>query len=312
MTKQRGIIFCPEFEDLNGDVYIPHVQIRKEQIQFFCLYWDYIIQPVTAQLPRWKRTTDELMLEEASILIKDYQDYPTEGQQTFVKEYAYSLKSDGAHNWVKSFIEYQNQALNKAQREQPNVIWTPQQSYRRFLSTPEISSDVYCIQMELHKKLPVPSQGSSAKEIVAFKHDNSHLFRELKHSIDRLAHFVSQANEASEFSLDLATTDLEKAIEEIKGKSRQRFGSLVQFEGIKINLGSNNLASNLDSVIKGATIAGSTSLSPLNAILGGALGALASFISLTPVKSKKLYCIPEAQLELSYLTKGYQSGLLKK
>ena len=64
MSKERGIVFCPHFEESEGDLHIPHVQIRDEQMQFFCLYWDYIVQPVSAQLPRWKKSTNDIVLSQ--------------------------------------------------------------------------------------------------------------------------------------------------------------------------------------------------------------------------------------------------------
>ncbi|MDO6708736.1 hypothetical protein [Photobacterium sp. 1_MG-2023] len=310
MTKERGIVFCPEFEDLNGDIYIPHVQLRKKQIQFFCLYWDYVIQPVSAALPMWKRTKDEIILEDAGILFKDIQELPDDCKQFFVEEHAYSLRSDHDINWADNFVNYQETSLKRALREKPDVLWTPQQSYRKFLANPESSTDTHCVQMELHNKLPVPAHNASIKKIVRFKSDNSHLFSELKSSIDKLTHYVSQAGEANQYSIELATNDLEKITAEIKGKSRHRFGNLIRFEGIKLNIGSNNLSSVLGNAAKGAICFAAISESLPTTILGAALGGCSSLITLEPKISKRLNCLPESQLEMSYLTQAYNSKIL--
>lgn len=311
MSKERGIVFCPHVEEVNGNVLIPHVQIRGDQMEFFCLYWDYIIQPVSAQLPKWKPSTNEELLEDHGILIKHYQPMPEGVRQLYVKEEAYSLQSDGAKNWAATFLEFQSNSLEEAQKERSNVIWTPQQSTRRFNSSNERSIDAHCIQLQLHNKLPVPSANNNIRKIVAFKHDNSDLFNEFKQSIDNLTHFVAQAGDAREYSLNLAVADLEKVTKEIDSASKQRFGKLITFEDIKINVGSASLSTVLGNFIKGGaltSIAGEPD--PLSAMFGGIMYSATSFIKLEPTTAKRLKCIPEEQIELGYLTKAKSENII--
>ncbi|WP_411992152.1 DUF6236 family protein [Agarivorans sp. DSG3-1] len=309
MSKQRGIVFCPHFEENDGDVYIPHVQIRDDQMQFFCLYWDYIIQPVSAQLPRWKKSTNEKVLESSGILINDYQDLPEDARKLEVKENAYSLKSEGAKEWAPKFLEFQASSLEKAQKEQPDVIWTPQQSTREFFSANDKAFDAHCIQLKLHSKLPVPSGNATIRKIVTFKHENQDLFNELKRSIDNFTHFVAQAGDANEYSLNLAEDDIEKITREISSASKQRFGKLVKFEDFKINIGSANLTTVLGNFVKGSTLS-SVSGDPVLAMFGGLANSATSFIKLEPTIAKRLKCIPDDQIELGYLTKAKNEHIL--
>lgn len=116
--KKRGIIFCPHFEINNNGTYIPSVQIRPHQLRFFCLYWDHIVQPVSAQLPQWKKSLDEIILEDADILIKLHENISVQAHEKqhktsnlFVNENAYSLKVDNNKNWISHFLEHQENAL---------------------------------------------------------------------------------------------------------------------------------------------------------------------------------------------------------
>lgn len=308
MNKQRGIIYCPYFKESYGDVYIPHVQIHNAELQFFCLYWDFIIQPVSEQLPLWKRSTNEIVLEDAGILIKDYQETSEKGPILSVEENAYSIKSEGAHEWVPKFMAFQSQSLEKAKTERPNVIWTPQQSLSKIETAPNLADNVHCIQINLHKKLPVPSDSATIKKIVKFKYENTELFNELKLYIDRLTHFVSQADTENEYSLNLAINDIEKITKEIEISSKQRFGKLVKFESVKINIGSSKLSSNF---FKGAAFSGLASSDPFISLIGGLGNSATSFINIEPKETKRLHCIPEGQIELGYVTRGFNQGILK-
>lgn len=311
MSKERGIIYCPHFKENSGDVYIPYVQIQDAQMQFFCLYWDFIIQPVSTQLPRWKKSTNEKVLEDAGILIKDYQETSEKTPELYVDENAYSIKSEGAHEWVPRFMEFQYQSLERAKIERPNVIWTPQQSLREMESVPNRADDVHCIQLKLHEKLPVPSGDATIKKIVKFKYENLDLFNEFKKSIDRLTHFVSLAGAENEYSLNLAIDDLDKSTKEIEKASKQRFGKLVKFENVKINIGSAKLSSLLGAFFKGAALSGGASSDPFIALIGGLGNATTNFMTVEPKKAKRLHCIPEEQIELGYLTQGFNDGILK-
>lgn len=308
MSRKRGIVFCPHFENLGGDAYIPHVQLRKEQMQSFCLYWDYIVQPVSAQLPRWKRSVDEIVLEDAGILLKEYQDLPFAGN-IYTKGSAYSLKSEGAKNWVDTFLDFQAQSLKKKSIAQPDVIWVPQQSYREFIARTKDAIDEHCVQVALYNKLPVPAENISLKKIVAFKTEHSDLLSEFRNSMDLVTLQVSLPTGFSETALNLAVSDLEKVTNEIVASSRSRFGRSIKFTDLKVNIGSQSVATLLSEFVKGATLSGSASLNPLAAIFGGLACSATSMVQLEPVKSKKLKVIPEEQVEFSYLTEAFSKGV---
>ncbi|HEA3086339.1 TPA: hypothetical protein RVR55_002951 [Aeromonas dhakensis] len=193
--KKRGVIFCPHFEINDDGAYIPSVQIRPHQLRFFCLYWDHIVQPVSAQLPQWKRSQDEIVLEEAGILIKLHENISVIADSTqsktsslCVNENAYSLKVEHDKYWIEHFIKNQNNAVINLKKNRSDVLWTPQQSYRHFISNPQISRDVDCLHIQLHNVLPVPSNNISLKKIVNFKYEKSHLFSEFKLLMDILTH----------------------------------------------------------------------------------------------------------------------------
>ena len=150
MSKKRGIVFCPHFKIVSDGVYIPHVQMSKKQIRFFCLYWDYIIQPVRADIPRWKRSLDEIVLEEAGILTKDYENIPEGVQESFVKENAYSIKTEGDnHKWLEVFLNNQYKALKRAQNIRHEVLWTPQQSFKVIMANPGQAFDIDALCVNL-------------------------------------------------------------------------------------------------------------------------------------------------------------------
>ncbi|EKK7179025.1 DUF6236 family protein [Vibrio sp. 378] len=310
MSRKRGIVFCPHFENLDGDAYIPHVQLRKEQMQNFCLYWDYIVQPISGQLPRWKRTVDELVLEEAGILLKDYQDTPF-SRNLFTKESTYSLKSEGAKNWVNTFLDFQAQSLKKSAVNKPDVIWVPQQSYREFVARTTDAIDEHCVQVALYNKLPVPAENISLKKIVAFKYDHSDMLNEFRNAMDQVTLQVSLPSGFSETALNLAISDLEKVTNEITALSRSRFGRSIKFTDLRVNIGSQSLATLFSEFVKGASLSGSASLSPLVAIFGGLACSAASMVQLKPIKSKKLKVIPAEQLEFSYLTEAITKGIAR-
>ncbi len=311
MSRKRGIIFCPHFENIDGDAYIPHVQLRKEQLQSFCLYWDYIVQPVSAELPRWKRRVDEIVLEDAGILLKDYQDLPL-ARYIYTEESAYSLKSDGAKNWVDTFLDFQAQSLKKNSINQPDVIWVPQQSYREFIAKKKDAIDEHCVQVALYNKLPIPAENISLKKIVAFKSEHSDVLSEFRNSMDLVTLQVSLPTGFSEIALNLAISDLEKIINEITALSRSRFGRSIKFTDLKINIGSQNVTTLLSEFVKGASLSGGISLNPLTAIFGGLACSAASMVQLKPIKSKKLKVIPEEQVEFSYLTEAFVRGVTQR
>ncbi|PSV29283.1 DUF6236 family protein [Photobacterium sp. GB-72] len=315
MSQKRGVVFCPHFMNLSGDAYIPHVQLRKEQMQSFCLYWDYIVQPISAQLPLWKKSVDEIILEEAGILLKEYQDLPL-ARNIYTTESAYSLKSDGSKNWVNTFLDFQAQSLKKRSINQPDVIWVPQQSYREFIAREKDAIDEYCIQVALYNKLPIPAGNISIEKIVAFKNEHSVLLNEFRNSMDLVTRQVSLPTGFSETSLNLAISDLEKITNEIAALSRSRFGRLIKFTDLKVNIGSQNVTTLMSEFFKGASICGGISLfegtpiNPLTPIFGGLVCSAASMIKLEPIKSKKLKVIPEDQVEFSYLTEAFKAGVL--
>ncbi|MGB2519133.1 hypothetical protein [Shewanella algae] len=311
MSKKRGIVYCPHFKIEQDGVYLPRVQMSEKQIRFFCLYWDHIIQPVPANIPKWKRSLDEIVLEDAGILRKDYQEVPEGAQELFVKEKAYSLKTEGDNNkWLDVFLKNQSEALSRAQISSPDVLWTPQQSFREIMADPSQSTDIDALQLELHRKLPVPSENASIKKIVAFKHQNEDLFNDFKFSIDKLTNFVAMYGIENEYARNMAVTDIDKIIKEVSSSSKQRWGRLVKFEGFKFQIGSAKVSSLINDFLKGSSKTASVTNDPYSAAIVGLAQAGSNCVSIDVVKSKKLNCLPKEQLELGYLTKVYQADVL--
>lgn len=311
MSKKRGIVYCPHFKIEEDGVYLPCVQMSKKQIRFFCLYWDHIIQPVPGNIPKWKRSLDEIVLEDAGILIKDYQEIPEGAQELFVKDNSYSLRTEGDNNkWLNVFLDNQSKALNRAQISDPEVLWTPQQSFREIMADPSQSTDIDALQLDLHRKLPVPSENASIKKIVSFKHQNESLFSEFKFSIDKLTNFVAMNGMENEYARNMAVNDIDKVIKEISSSSKQRWGRLVKFEGFKFQIASAKVSSLINDFIKGSSKTASVTNDPCSATIGGLAQAGSNCVSIDAVKSKKLNCLPEEQLELGYLTKVYQGDVL--
>jgi hypothetical protein len=311
MSKKRGIVYCPHFKIEQDGVYLPRVQMSEKQIRFFCLYWDHIIQPVPANIPKWRRSLDEIVLEDAGILRKDYQEVPAGARELFVKEKAYSLKAEGCNNkWLDIFLNNQSEALRRAQISSPQVLWTPQQSFREMMADPNRSTDINALQIELHKKLPVPSENTSIKKIVAFKHQNEELFNYFKFSIDKLTNFVAMNGIENEYARNMAINDIDKIIKEISSSSKQRWGSLVNFEGFKFQIGTANVSSVLKEFVNGSSKTASVTNDPFLGAIGGLAQAGGNCVTIDVVKSKKLNCLPKEQLELGYLTKVYQADVL--
>lgn len=311
MSKKRGIVYCPHFKIEQDGVYLPRVQMSEKQIRFFCLYWDYIVQPVPANIPKWKKSLDEIVLEDAGILRKDYQELPEGALELFVKEEAYSLKTvENNNKWLDVFLKNQSEALDRAQITSPEVLWTPQQSFREIMAYPSQSTDIDALQLELHRKLPVPSENASIKKIVAFKHKNEELFNDFKFSIDKLTNFVAMHGVENEYARNMAVADIDKIIKEISSSSKQRWGNLVKFEGFKIQIGSAKITSLISDFLKGSSKTASVTNEPFSATIGGLAQAGSNFVSIDVVKSKKLNCLPKEQLELGYLTKVYKENVL--
>jgi hypothetical protein len=283
------------------------VQIRPEQLRFFCLYWDYIIQPVAPNVARWKRSKDEIILEEASLLIKHHLDLPENTPELYVDDYAYSMKVTENDDWLKVFLDSQVKSLQYARKKHSDVIWTPQQSFRSLSFNERDSIDIDAIQLELHKKLPTPTSNISIKKIIEFKHTNQELFSEFKFSIDKLTNFVAQDGVYSEYSLNLAMSDIDKILTELLKASKFKWGNNLRFDNFNVVLGSPSLSILLSSFVKGGSMSYLVSESPIIAAIGGAANSLTNFFNLKPVKTKRLNCIPAEQLELGYLTKAIKS-----
>ena len=230
MPKNRGIVFCPEMSKSGGDTYIPYVQIRPEQLRFFCLYWDYIVHPVAPNIAKWKRSKDEMILEGANILIKHHVPPPPNAASLYVDDNSYSLKVEKSESWYNLFIESQVKALKHAREKYTDTIWTPQQPFRNLEFTSNDATTVDAVQLELHKQLPTPTSNISIKKLVAFKADNQALFTEFKFSLEKLTAFVASSTASSEFTLDMALTDIDKLLTEIKKSSRAKWGSYLSFE----------------------------------------------------------------------------------
>ncbi|WP_444908463.1 hypothetical protein [Microbulbifer sp. TRSA005] len=311
MSKKRGIIYCPHFKFEQNGVYLPRVQMSEQQVRFFCLYWDHIIQPVPANIPKWKSSLDEIVLEDSGILIKDYEEVPEGIPELIVKEEAYSLKAEDDNNkWLEVFLNNQSEALQRAQFSMPNVLWTPQQSFREIMANPSQSTDLDALQLKLHRKLPVPSADSSIKKIVSFKFENEDLFYELKFSIDKLANFVAMNGLENEYAINMAVTDIDKVVNEINTSSKRRWGKLNNFQGFSFQIGSANISTLIKDFFKGSSKTASATNEPYSAAIGGLAQAGSNYISIEPVKSKKLNCLPNEQLELGYLTNIYQEDVL--
>jgi len=307
MIKSRGLIFCPDFVKEGNSTYIPHVQIRPEQLRFFCLYWDYIIQPIAPNIARWKRSKDEMILEEASLLIKHNLELPENTPKLYVDDYAYSMKVTESENWLKVFLDSQVKSLQYAKKTHSDVLWTPQQSFRELSFNDGDSIDIDAIQLELHKKLPIPTANISIKKIIEFKHTNQDLFSEFKFSIDKLTMFVAQNGLNSEYSLNLAISDIDKIVAELLKASKFKWGNNLRFDNFDVVLGSPSLSTFLSSFVKGGSMSYLASESPIVAALGGTANSLTTLFNLKPVKTKRLHCIPAEQLELGYLTKAIKS-----
>jgi hypothetical protein len=260
---------------------------------------------------RWKRSVDEIVLEDSGILLKEYQDHPLAGN-TYTEASAYSLRSEGAKNWVDTFLDFQALSLKKKAIAQPDVIWVPQQSYREFIAKTKDSIDEHCVQVALYKKLPMPAGNTTLKKIVEFKNEHSDLLNEFRNSMDLVTLQASLPTGFSETALNLAISDLKKVTDELTDLSRHRFGSSIKFTNLKINIGSQSVATILNEFVKGASLIGAASLNPLTAIFGGLACSAASMVQLTPVKSKKLKIIPEEQIEFSYLTEAFVNGVVQR
>lgn len=312
MSKDRGIVFCPQFEiESDGAVYFPSAQISPQQFRFFCLYWDYIIHPIRWDIPEWKRSHDEIVLEDASILIRDIEDVPLGSQKSFVRENAYSMRSEGDDlKFLKATLDYQYKSLERAQKTRNDVLWTPQQSYREFQANPDQSIDTHGVQLELHKKLPVPSESASIKKIVAFKYHNRELFQEFKSSIDKLTSHVAKHNIENVYAINLALIDIEKIVTEITNASRQKWGKLIRFDELKVQISSANLSTVIKDFFRGAAVTGENTGELWSSVLGGSARASTNFIQISPIKSKRLNCLPVDQLEFSYLTEAYENKIL--
>lgn len=307
MVKSRGLIFCPDFVKEGNSTYIPHVQIRPDQLRFFCLYWDYIIQPIAPNIARWKRSKDEMILEEASLLIKHNLELPVNTAKLYVDDYAYSMKVTESENWLEVFLDSQVKSLQYAKSKYSDVLWTPQQSFRELSFNNADSIDIHAIQMKLHKKLPTPTPNISIKKIIEFKHANQELFSEFKFSIDKLTTFVARDGLNSEYSLNLAMSDIDKIVAELLKASKSKWGNNLRFNNLDVVLGSPNLSTLLSSFVKGGSMSYLASESPIIAAIGGAANSLTNFFNLKLIKTKRLNCIPEEQLELGYLTKAIKS-----
>ena len=313
--KKRGVIFCPHFEINDSGAYIPSVQIRPHQLRFFCLYWDHIVQPVSAQLPQWKRSQDEIVLEEAGILLKLHENISVIADITqsktsslYVNENAYSLKVEHDKYWVEHFIKNQNNAAINLKKNRSDVLWTPQQSYRQFISNHQISRDVDCLHIQLHNVLPVPSSNISLKKIVNFKYENSHLFSEFKLLMDVLTHEVSKAGEISDYSVKLAHDDLETCVKEIRTKTAEKFGRNLFSTNMSVNIdisGENILES-----LKNGTTGAIVSTDIQSALTQFIIAYLSSLLKFEKKISPRLLVIPDEQKHISYLTEGFKSKIL--
>jgi hypothetical protein len=313
--KKRGVIFCPHFEINDDGAYIPSVQIRPHQLRFFCLYWDHIVQPVSAQLPQWKKSLDEIVLEEVGILIKlhDNISVTAESAQSktsnlFVNENAYSLKVESDKNWIEHFIKNQNDAAIHLKKNRSDVLWTPQQSYRNFISDPQTSRDVDCLHIQLHNVLPVPSSNISLKKIVKFKYENSSLFSEFKSLMDILTHNTSKAGEISDYSVKLAHDDLEVCIKEIRIKTAEKFGRDIFRTNMSVNIdiSGENILESLKNGAAGALV----STDVQSALTQFTIASLSSLLKFETRISPRLLVIPDEQKHISYLTEGFKNKIL--
>lgn len=314
MSRQKkGIIFCPHFEVNGGDVYIPHVQLRKQQLQSFCLYWDRIVQPVSYSFPKWKGITDEKVLEDAGILTKEYQDTPPSTiAPYFKKPGGYSVKMVGCEGALNNFLKFQSSALKTFALKEPNTTWVPQQSYRKFIASEHDSVDESCIQIKLKNRLPMPTPDISLKKIVAFKYENETLFDELGNMIDNVTMRLNLNNNFSESALNLAISDLDKVLNEITCKSKSRYGKLGKFTGFKLNIAQPNLQTLISEFSKGSIQSYATSGNLLTGFLGGVATAATSVLDFKAIQSKKLKFIPEDQVEISYISEAFDAGIISK
>jgi len=314
MHQKKGLVFCPHFELSDNRLQIPTAQLTESQMRHFALYWDHIVQPVSHTMPKWKRTIDEIVLEEAKILIKDYQDENTQ-KKLITAEHRYSMSMNGTGD-IDNFFGFQEKSLKKYCAQNLDVTWIPQQSFREFVTRKDNSVDNDCVQIALARKLPVPQQNISMKKIVSFKYDHRDLFSELHHSMNLITIKTCLNNNFSEAALNIAVHDLEKLIQEIAKASKYRFGTQTRLEGLKLNIGQANLASLVKDFFSGAgavlTVGATANLESnlLFPIIGGALASASNFVQFNLVKSKRLDTLPSEQIELCYLTEAYKNKIL--
>jgi len=305
MHQKKGLVFCPHFELSDNRLQVPTVQLKECQIRHFALYWDCIVQPVSHSMPKWKRTTDEIVLEDAGILIKDYQG--ENGRRLIADQYKYSMSMDGAGD-IDAFFGFHEKSLKKYCSQHSDVTWIPQQSFREFKARKETSIDNDCILIELTNRLPVPQQNISMKKIVSFKYDHRDLFYEFHNAMDLITVKSCLNNKFSEASLRIAVHDLEALLKDIAKASKFRFGNQTRLASLKSNISQTNLVSAARDLYLGACTG--ASLGTIGGVLGGALAIAPDFIKFSLGKSKRLNSLPSEQIELSYLTEAYKNKIL--
>jgi Family of unknown function (DUF6236) len=273
------------------------------------LYFDRVVWPTNNILPQGTDPGVEFLVTEGEVQLEHVEIaplFPTQIQllqgQSDAFPNKFAVMADSPNGKIAETVgQFHRSVYDLLDKQQPGA-W----NYAMVGDGVEFANEttVRGYSMELYKCLPVPAEGVSYKQIVAFKKTEKNALLDLRGNLGKMYRRIDSCDDKAFAALD-EVTKLQRSVAAVKGLLTK---SKIQYlrESVSVDLTGTSVKKALGAVATGvvATFSGA----PVVAALGGA--ALATAWCVVKIKDIQSRETSAGTLKLKYIYKAGEAGII--